>query len=116
MQRPGDAGPAEDGGDARFPDLTFLQLLFGHRTASELQRARADCYRRNVGTRLLLEVLFPKRHCSPAALGFGDCRVTCGNGGTMRGSGPWQGMRTTPGATAGKDPERRSWSTRSIPT
>jgi hypothetical protein len=69
MQRPGDAGPAEDGGDARFPDLTFLQLLFGHRTPSELQRARADCYRRNVRTRLLLEVLFPSGTAHPRRWG-----------------------------------------------
>jgi len=48
-------------GDAAFPDLTFLQLLFGYRTFSELKDSFADCYRKNPETHLLLDVLFPKK-------------------------------------------------------
>ena len=33
----------EECGDAAFPDLTFLQLLFGHRSLEELDHAFADC-------------------------------------------------------------------------
>ena len=47
--------------DAFFPDLTFLQLLFGYRSREELRQARADCHARNGDTAVLLNVLFPKR-------------------------------------------------------
>ncbi len=48
--------------DAAFPDLTFLQLLFGYRTATELAAARADCDVENEATAvILLNILFPKR-------------------------------------------------------
>lgn len=52
-----------DGGTlcrARFPDLTFLQLLFGYRSISDLDYAFADCYA-NHEAQLLLDVLFPKQ-------------------------------------------------------
>jgi hypothetical protein len=55
--------------DALFPDLTFLQLLFGHRDLADLRAARADCYARSAEARVLLGVLFPRRPSSPAALG-----------------------------------------------
>jgi hypothetical protein len=51
---------AEDG-DAAFPDLTFLQLLFGYRSLEELSHAFTDCWTSNNEARALLEALFPKR-------------------------------------------------------
>lgn len=47
-------------GDIRFPNLTFLQILFGYRSFEELYHAHADCYDSNAEARLLAEVLFPK--------------------------------------------------------
>jgi GNAT superfamily N-acetyltransferase len=52
--------PTEDG-DAGFPDLTFLQLLFGYRSLEELDHAFADCWASPDKARPLLEALFPKR-------------------------------------------------------
>ena len=49
-----------ESGDAVFPDLTFLKLLFGHRSLEELDAARADCYANNEAA-VLLPILFPKR-------------------------------------------------------
>lgn len=49
------------GGDALFPDLTFLQLLFGHRSMADLQHARPDCYAEHGDIALLLDSLFPRR-------------------------------------------------------
>lgn len=51
---------AEDG-KALFPDLAFLQLLFGYRSLEELDDAFADCGTRGDEPRLLLEALFPKQ-------------------------------------------------------
>jgi len=48
-------------GDAFFPDLSFLQVLFGYRSFAELQAAFADCSARNDQGRALVPVLFPKR-------------------------------------------------------
>ena len=45
---------------AAFPDLTFLQLLFGYRTLDELEYAFADC-RARTEARALLGALFPKQ-------------------------------------------------------
>ena len=50
-----DAGPV----DARFPGLTFLQLLFGSRELDELERAFGDCHTRSEEARVLLQALFP---------------------------------------------------------
>jgi GNAT superfamily N-acetyltransferase len=47
-------------GDASFPDLTFLQVLFGYHSAEELEYAYADCYPRNDHGRALVSILFPK--------------------------------------------------------
>jgi hypothetical protein len=55
----------EDSGDAAFPDLTFLQLLFGHRSLEELDHAFADCSPGEGDARILLGALFPRR---PSAL------------------------------------------------
>lgn len=54
-------------GDARFPDLTFLQLLFGYRSVAELDQARADCSFSNEAA-VLLNILFPKQHSSVSSL------------------------------------------------
>jgi hypothetical protein len=51
----------EETGDAAFPDLTFLQLLFGYRSLDELDRAFADCSPGEGDARVLLKVLFPRR-------------------------------------------------------
>ena len=48
-------------GDAAFPDLTFLQLLFGFRSLDELQYAFPDCSTTTDEVRALLPVLFPKK-------------------------------------------------------
>jgi GNAT superfamily N-acetyltransferase len=50
-----------DGGDAAFPDLTFLQLLLGYRALDELDYAFADCWVGGDEARALLEILFPKQ-------------------------------------------------------
>lgn len=47
--------------DAFFPDLTFLHVLFGHRSWEEIRHLRADCYPLNSDTAVLLNILFPKR-------------------------------------------------------
>jgi len=45
--------------DAAFPGLTFLQVLFGHRSLAELRQAFPDChYNREAGA--VLGALFPK--------------------------------------------------------
>lgn len=51
----------DDGGAAGFPGLTFLQLLFGHRSLDELKGAFPDCWVNGDDARVLLEILFPKR-------------------------------------------------------
>lgn len=45
---------------AMFPDLTFLQLLFGYRSLDELEATFPDCVTRGQEPRALLQVLFPK--------------------------------------------------------
>jgi len=50
-----------DGGAAAFPDLTFLQLLFGYRSFEELQYAFADCWADTDEARALSTALFPKQ-------------------------------------------------------
>ena len=51
-------------GQAAFPGLTFLHLLFGYRTLEELHHAHPDCWARGDGVRALLSALFPKRPSS----------------------------------------------------
>ena len=53
--------PEPEAGDASFPDLTFLQLLFGYRSLGELDHAFADCWTSKDEARALLEALFPTR-------------------------------------------------------
>jgi GNAT superfamily N-acetyltransferase len=51
----------EEGGEAGFPGLTFLHLVFGYRTMQELEEAFPDCWTANDGAKVLLDILFPKR-------------------------------------------------------
>jgi hypothetical protein len=51
---------AQDG-DVLFPDLTFLQVLFGYRSFNEVERAFADCYALNGHGSALVKFLFPKK-------------------------------------------------------
>ncbi len=52
----------EQEGDAGFPDLSFLQLLFGYRSMAELDYAFADAWASSDKGRPLLDALFPQRH------------------------------------------------------
>jgi len=53
--------PQGHSGDAAFPDLSFLQLLFGYRSLDELKYAFADCWTDNDEAYGLINALFPKR-------------------------------------------------------
>jgi hypothetical protein len=53
--------PLGHSGNAAFPDLTFLQLLFGYRTLDELKHSFADCWTNTDDAQALLQALFPKR-------------------------------------------------------
>jgi N-acetylglutamate synthase-like GNAT family acetyltransferase len=55
--------------DAAFLDLTFLQLLLGYRSLSDLQAANPDCTVKDERSAVLLDVLFPKKSSSVAASG-----------------------------------------------
>jgi len=48
--------------DALFPELVFLQLLFGFRSLEEIEYAYPDCKVTSNEARALLGALFPKRH------------------------------------------------------
>jgi hypothetical protein len=56
--------PVGHSGDAAFPGLTFLQLLFGYRTFEELDYAFPDCWYETDEVFGLLNALFPKRPCN----------------------------------------------------
>jgi hypothetical protein len=47
--------------DLGFPDLTFLQLLFGYRSLDELRANYADCYADSWEAHFVLATLFPKK-------------------------------------------------------
>jgi GNAT superfamily N-acetyltransferase len=51
-----------DHGNAGFPALTFLQILFGYRSYEELMHAFPDCWWDNDGTRVVINALFPKKN------------------------------------------------------
>ena len=51
-------------GDVFLPDLTFLHLLFGHRTLAELNFVRKDCWAKGVEANVLIDALFPKQPAS----------------------------------------------------
>jgi len=48
-------------GDVAFPNLSFLQVLFGHRSLEELKRAFPDCWWERDEYRLLINTLFPRK-------------------------------------------------------
>jgi hypothetical protein len=48
-------------GSVVFPDLTFLQVLFGHRNLNELRHAFADCFTTNEEAQVLVDSLFVKQ-------------------------------------------------------
>ncbi len=52
---------ADERGQAAFPDLTFLQLLFGYTSLDELDQTFPDCIIRTDDAHALLDVLFPKQ-------------------------------------------------------
>ncbi len=52
--------PVGHAGEAAFPGLTFLQLLFGYRNLEELKYAFPDCWTKRDDAAVLLSVLFPK--------------------------------------------------------
>jgi hypothetical protein len=54
---------------ANFPDLTFTQLLFGYRSADDLEKAFPDIYYPKEGAKYLLDVLFPRKPSKVMALG-----------------------------------------------
>ncbi|NLG49179.1 MAG: GNAT family N-acetyltransferase [Chloroflexi bacterium] len=51
----------DEWGAVRFPNMTFLQLLFGYRSVEELQYAFPDCSQGNDEAHTLLNILFPKK-------------------------------------------------------
>ncbi len=57
-----------DDADAAFPNQTFLQLLLGYRSLSDIQYADPDCTVSNQRTSVLLNALFPQCPSSVAAL------------------------------------------------
>lgn len=59
--QPWQPAPA-DAGAIAFPDLTFLQLLFGYRSYDELHQSFADCWCDNEEVRALINILFPKKY------------------------------------------------------
>jgi hypothetical protein len=53
--------PEREKASSLFPDLTFLQLLFGYRSYDELKAAIPDCYSYINEAEVLLRILFPKK-------------------------------------------------------
>ena len=56
--------PQRGSGDAGFPDLTFLQLLFGYRSLDDLKFAFVDCWTAHDEAIALLNALFPRHPSS----------------------------------------------------
>ena len=54
-----------DHGNAGFPTLTFLQILFGYRSFEELKHAFPDCWWDGYGTRAVIKAMFPKKNSGP---------------------------------------------------
>jgi hypothetical protein len=51
----------EDPGAAAFPGLSFLQLLFGYRSVSELRAVFPDCWTETDEAEAVLDALFPRK-------------------------------------------------------
>ena len=52
---------ADEKHSAAFPGLTFLQIVFGYRSLTELEQSFPDCYWNNNEARVVLNAIFPKR-------------------------------------------------------
>jgi len=50
-----------DEGNIAFPNLTFLQMVFGYRTYEEIHYAFPDCWCDDEDVRILINILFPKK-------------------------------------------------------
>jgi len=50
-----------DEGNIAFPNLTFLQMVFGYRSYEELHYAFPDCWCNDDAARVLLTAMFPKK-------------------------------------------------------
>jgi len=53
--------PQGHSGEAGFPGLTFLQLLFGYRSLKEIKYAFVDCWTKDDATHVLLDAIFPRQ-------------------------------------------------------
>jgi hypothetical protein len=62
-----ETGWSDEGWNARFPGLTFLQLLFGFRSVDDLLHAFPDASIDSSSTREVLNALFPTK---PSSIGF----------------------------------------------
>ncbi len=56
--------PQGHSGDAAFPGLTFLHVLFGHRSLDEVRNMFVDCWCEHDTASGLLKAMFPKRVAS----------------------------------------------------
>ncbi len=63
-----EAWTPDDSAQAMFPPYTFLQLLFGRRTLSDLRYMFPDCWAEDEAT-VVLETLFPRRHSNVIPIG-----------------------------------------------
>ena len=63
--------PEEEKASILFPDLTFLQILFGYRSFEEIHTSRADCFIRSSlwETGMIVDTLFPKKNSNVWGLG-----------------------------------------------
>lgn len=48
-------------GHAFFPELTFIELLFGYRSAEQLKEAYPDCWFATDEAQVLVDILFPRK-------------------------------------------------------
>ena len=53
--------PQPDDGNIAFPNLTFLQMVFGYRSYEELHYAFPDCWCEDEDVRVLLTAMFPRK-------------------------------------------------------
>ena len=53
--------PKDDDGHIAFPNLTFLQMLFGYRSYEELHYAFPDCWCDDEDVRVMVNAIFPKK-------------------------------------------------------
>ncbi|HKJ26305.1 MAG TPA: hypothetical protein VJ965_01590, partial [Anaerolineales bacterium] len=61
--------PHFEGASANFPELTFLQLLFGFRDVQALENAYPDIYYEHEFAKPLLNALFPAKPSNVFQLG-----------------------------------------------